>query len=66
MPYLTAPLYNPEVDQLFGLRTDRVPRIFGISPRFGFTYNVGKAPGGIGGTFGPNVLGTIRGDRPVP
>jgi hypothetical protein len=59
--YLTRPDYNPEVDQLFGLRTDRVPKIFGVSPRFGFSYNVGKAPGGIGGTFGPNVLGTVRG-----
>ncbi|HVT39108.1 MAG TPA: carboxypeptidase-like regulatory domain-containing protein [Gemmatimonadaceae bacterium] len=59
--FLTAPNYNPEIDRLFGLRTDQTPRIFGVSPRFGFSYNVGKAPGGVGGVFGPNVLGTIRG-----
>jgi hypothetical protein len=59
--FFTAPNYNPEIDQLFGLRTDHTPGIFGVSPRIGFSYNVGTAPGGVGGTFGPNVLGTIRG-----
>jgi Carboxypeptidase regulatory-like domain len=43
------PEYNPEVDALFGRRTDRSPTEIHLSPRAGFTYFVGapapRAPG---------------------
>ena len=34
-----VPRRNPAVDSLFGLRTDRVPRDEGVSPRVGFTWS---------------------------
>ncbi len=57
----TIPKYNPEVDQLFGIRTDHAPNLVDVSPRFGFSWNVGKAPAGVGTMFGPSVLGTLSG-----
>jgi hypothetical protein len=36
-----TPDYNPQVDTLFGLRTDRSPSEVHFSPRVGFTYFVG-------------------------
>ncbi len=34
------PIYNPVVEQVFGFRTDRLPRETHFSPRVGFTYTV--------------------------
>jgi hypothetical protein len=44
--YPYAPELNPEVQTVFGRRTDRFPRDFSASPRAGFTYNVFPAIGG--------------------
>jgi hypothetical protein len=45
------PAFNPEVETLFGRRTDRSPSEVHASPRVGFTYFVGvpDAPAGRGG-----------------
>jgi hypothetical protein len=59
--FLTKPEYNPDVDRLFGLRTDRVPDAGGLSPRFGGSWNFGKAPASANTVFGPGVLGTLSG-----
>jgi hypothetical protein len=37
----SSPDYNPEVETLFGLRTDRSPSELHLSPRAGFTYFMG-------------------------
>src|SRR6185312_11601540 len=51
--FVDAPAYNPAVEQLFGVRTDRMPDPIGVSPRLGFLYNV---PGSRG-----RPLGSVRG-----
>jgi len=38
-----APSYNRAVDSLFGVRTDRVPGEVHVSPRIGFTWQLGGA-----------------------
>jgi hypothetical protein len=49
------PAYNPEVEQLFGRRTDHFPTEISASPRVGFTWMLGGnaggqiPPGGFGG-----------------
>ena len=40
------PAYNPEIEQLFGRRTDKFPTEVSASPRVGFTWMLG---GGVGG-----------------
>ncbi|HEV8355175.1 MAG TPA: carboxypeptidase regulatory-like domain-containing protein, partial [Gemmatimonadales bacterium] len=50
------PAYNPIVDQVFGFRTDRLPRETHVSPRVGFTLTVGAT----GDTPVPPPL-TLRG-----
>ena len=64
--YTNAPGYNPAVDSLFGLRTDRFPTEVAVLPRLGFSYftaNEGGPPtwffrGGVGGFRGltPSLL----------
>ena len=47
------PQYNPEVEQLFGRRTDEFPKELHASPRLGFTWMIGGgAPGAGGGRDG--------------
>ena len=52
------PAYNPEIDQLFGRRTDKFPTEVSASPRVGFTWMLGGnaggqiPPGGFGGPGG--------------
>src|SRR5690242_1194532 len=52
------PAYNPEIEQLFGRRTDKFPTEVSMSPRVGFTWMVGGnaggqiPPGGFGGRGG--------------
>jgi len=40
-----APAYNPTVDSLFGLRTDRMPTELHVSPRVGFTWMLAGSDG---------------------
>jgi hypothetical protein len=42
--FATGPIYNPDVDRLFGLRNDHVPNPISISPRIGFQKTLGQAP----------------------
>jgi hypothetical protein len=52
-----APAYNPDVEQLFGRRTDRFPRETQLSPRAGFTWMIGGgARGGPLPGFSPVIL----------
>jgi hypothetical protein len=39
-----TPDYNPDIETLFGRRTDRTPSEVHLSPRVGFTYFTGLAP----------------------
>lgn len=53
---------NPQVEQLFGLRNDKVPNRVYVSPRVGFSWSYGTAAqiGGFEGAFrGPRA--TVRG-----
>ncbi|MDQ2767799.1 MAG: carboxypeptidase regulatory-like domain-containing protein, partial [Gemmatimonadota bacterium] len=52
--YPDKPEYNPEVDAVFGRRTDHLPSEVHLSPRAGFTVFVGESQ------FGPPPL-TLRG-----
>jgi len=58
-----APAYNPEVEQLFGYRTDEIPSETHASPRVGFTWTIGGAGGGggFGGGFGGRAGGRGEG-----
>ncbi|MFQ5550606.1 MAG: carboxypeptidase regulatory-like domain-containing protein, partial [Gemmatimonadales bacterium] len=38
-----APLYNPDLDAAFGIRTDRLPTEFDLSPRVGFSLMLGTS-----------------------
>ncbi|HET7614622.1 MAG TPA: TonB-dependent receptor [Gemmatimonadaceae bacterium] len=52
--YPNKPDYNPEVESVFGRRTDRLPAEVHVSPRAGFTVFLGESQ------FGPPPL-TLRG-----
>ena len=52
--YPNKPEYNPEVETIFGRRTDELPSEIHVSPRAGFTLFVGESQ------FGPPPL-TVRG-----
>ena len=48
-----TPEYNPDIETLFGRRTDDAPTEVHLSPRVGFTYMPGARPrGGAGGGAG--------------
>jgi len=63
--FLDRPGYNPEIERVFGVRTDRAPTGFHASPRLGFTWL--RKPGGDGirytsvGTFRLGAPSYIRG-----
>lgn len=58
----TLPPFNPSVDSALGVRTDRVPKAVGATPRFGFNWRL-KNPGP---TAPPVVLtGGVGGFRGV-
>ena len=62
--YATAPIYNPDVDRLFGLRNDHVPNPIAISPRIGFQKTLGQAPeifAFTGAQRAPRAI--VRGER---
>ncbi|HXV17110.1 MAG TPA: carboxypeptidase regulatory-like domain-containing protein, partial [Gemmatimonadaceae bacterium] len=55
--YPDAPAFNPALDSIFAVRTDKFPSEIHLSPRVGFTYtfaatNAGPSPGSIRGGFG--------------
>lgn len=52
--YPDKPDYNPDVETIFGLRTDKLPSEMRVSPRAGFTWFIGESQ------FGPPPL-TLRG-----
>lgn len=66
------PRYNPQIDSLFGRRTDLFPSELHVSPRVGFTWSVGQPPanarggnqgGGQGGAGGAGGFGGFGGGR---
>jgi hypothetical protein len=44
--YLDTPAENPQVESLFGMRTDHAPNTFAILPRVGFVYRIPGQQGG--------------------
>ncbi len=56
-----APAYNPAVDSIFGLRTDRFPSEVHLSPRVGFTYFVRSGDGSPPTTTLRGGFGEFRG-----
>ena len=55
-----TPEYNPDIETLFGRRTDDAPTEVHLSPRVGFTYMPGARPrGGAGGGGGFNTASWI-------
>ncbi len=50
-----VPDYNPVVDSVFGLKTDRIPNDLGFVPRIGFSWTSGarRGRGTAGGSSGP-------------
>lgn len=63
--YLDTPAYNPEVERLFGRRTDRLPAEVHVSPRIGFSWTLGL-PGAQGGAMGGGGFGGGFGGRGGP
>ncbi|HEY7235180.1 MAG TPA: TonB-dependent receptor [Gemmatimonadaceae bacterium] len=61
--FLGHPAYNPEIDQLFGRRTDKFPTEVSASPRVGFTWMLGN---GIGGQIPQGGFGGPGGGRGGP
>ncbi|HUF25962.1 MAG TPA: carboxypeptidase-like regulatory domain-containing protein [Gemmatimonadaceae bacterium] len=61
--FVGEPDFNPEVESLFGRRTDRFPSEVHFSPRAGFTWMIGGAtqPGGGPGGFGGRGMGGGQG-----
>ncbi len=58
--FVDPPAYNPVVDSAFGLRTDRLPTEWHLSPRAGFTWTIGGAAfGGIRAPSRPSLI--VRG-----
>ena len=66
----TTPDHNPEIEELFGLRTDRVPRDIGYSPRLGFSWSPGARDFARGGAppfrSGPGRARDARGGTAEP
>ena len=46
--FLETPAYNPQVEALFGRRTDEIPTETHLSPRIGFTWILGSGTSGDG------------------
>ncbi|HLA14742.1 MAG TPA: carboxypeptidase regulatory-like domain-containing protein, partial [Gemmatimonadaceae bacterium] len=57
--FTSAPQENPEIEELFGRRNDRIPNSVYISPRIGFSWSYGTAPQVAG------FMGAVRGPRAV-
>ncbi len=64
--YLDDPAYNPDVERLFGRRTDQLPQELRVSPRAGFSWTLGlpaQTQGQDGGPRGANAGGAQGGGR---
>jgi hypothetical protein len=61
-----TPAYNPDVDTKFGYRTDRVPTDVRVSPRIGFTWNLGMAEQGRPGPPAFTLRGGLGEFRSAP
>jgi hypothetical protein len=59
--YRGTPAYNPILDSLFGVRTDRIPGEVHASPRIGFTWTFAAASGGGEGAGQALPRGILRG-----
>jgi hypothetical protein len=55
-----SPEYNPAVEAAFGRRTDRLPEEWHLSPRAGFSWQLGGGPSGANRFPGPPRL-VVRG-----
>jgi hypothetical protein len=42
--FSASPLYNPAIEQLYGVRNDETPNDVYVSPRLGFSWTYGAAP----------------------
>ncbi|MGH7719238.1 MAG: carboxypeptidase regulatory-like domain-containing protein [Gemmatimonadaceae bacterium] len=62
--YRDRPEYNPDIERLFGRRTDEFPTDMRVTPRLGFTWMVGSASAG-GTPPGAERGGEVRGG-PIP
>jgi hypothetical protein len=60
----SSPAYNPAIEDLYGLHTDRVPRDLGYSPRLGFSWMPGMPRQGAAGVFPGGRAGGGRGGAP--
>lgn len=60
-----APAYNPLVDSLVALRTDRFPSEVHVSPRAGFTWTIGGGSFGAPATVVRGGLGEFRSTIPT-
>jgi len=59
-----APAYNPEVEALFGLRTDELPSEVHVSPRLGFSWMVGSQSNGTPALVLRGGVGEFRSGMP--
>lgn len=59
--YLDSPAYNPEVERLFGRRTDMLPTDWRLSPRVGFSWTLGLPQQGAPGQRGQGGGGGFPG-----
>jgi hypothetical protein len=57
----TTPQYNPLVDSLFGLRTDKVPSTVAVSPRVGFAWSPWGSTAAPQPAMGPMGVGIRAG-----
>ena len=60
-----APGYNPTLDSLFGVRTDRIPSEVHVSPRAGFTWTLGARSGEVPATILRGGAGDFRSVSPT-
>src|SRR5436309_1888837 len=60
-----APGYNPTLDSLLGVRTDRIPSEVHVSPRAGFTWTLGARSGEVPATILRGGAGDFRSVSPT-
>jgi len=60
-----APSYNRAADSLFAVHTDRTPSEVHVSPRIGFSWALGRDPGGRQSTFLRGGIGDFRSLTPT-
>lgn len=55
--FTAAPAYNPDVDRIFGSRTDHTPNTLDLSPRLGFIWRYGSPSGYLFASTGNATVG---------